>query len=381
MIKIVCIQNGATTAKIYTTLKGKSNIKMQRLICNVKTIRHRTLFLLLGLCLSTNLSAVGEVHFDTENFVLFDKALMLCHQQDYEGALEIGRQLRQNYPDDPTGMFVQIITYQTLMETFRVKTYQAQLDSVLEIVVELAKKTLKKDRRNGVNYFYLASAYGARSANFARRGKWLEALRDGTRIKANYQRALKYSPDFYDAYYGLGAYNYWVSVKAKVLRIFGDSREKGIAQVKLAAEKGHFLKTNALYGLSSIYFNEGRHEEALQVCDEIIARYPGNPTCYYRKGRILQMRGQWAEAQKQFAAVRDILSKTPHQSLSYQVDCLYQMALCEYSQKHSPASHALCEQALALVEKCDFSRELNGPFEKYDEIQKRLQELYEKTKG
>jgi len=309
-------------------------------------------------------------------YATFETSLTKCNNQEYEAALQLAKQIRQQYPESPAGIFAQVIAYQTLMETFRISTYQSRLDSLLGFAVKISKKSLKRDKRNGLNYFYLAIAYGARSATFARRGKWLEALRDGSRIKANLERAIKYSPDFYDAYYGIGTYNYWVSAKAKILRVFGDHRQQGIEQVKMATEKARFLKTNALYGLSSIYFNEQRYEEAAQLCEQIDELYPHNPTGFYRAGRTYQRLGKWQEAKNEFTEVLKILQEAPYQSISYQVDCLYQLARCEQALGNIRQSKTTCEEALALAKKCDFSKELNGPFEKYEDVLEELNDFY-----
>ena len=64
----------------------------------------------------------------------------------------------------------------------------------------------------------------------------------------------------YDAYLGLGIYNYladvlpkFVKVLSFILGINGD-KELGLKQIRLAHEKGVFTKTEALFFLGAIYF-------------------------------------------------------------------------------------------------------------------------------
>ena len=41
----------------------------------------------------------------------------------------------------------------------------------------------------------------------------------------------------------------------------------------------------------------------------------------------------------------------------------------------------LCKEAIALEKECDFSKEMNGPLEKYSEIKEELFELADKVKS
>ncbi|MFQ5676377.1 MAG: hypothetical protein ACE5G1_10805, partial [bacterium] len=238
----------------------------------------------------------SQVKKAEEALNLFETALQRCHLEDYDTSLTLAEKIRNDYPDEPAGLFAQIVVYQTIMETYRIRRFESKIDSLVPIAIKLSSKALKKDNRDGRNYFYLGMAYGSRSANYARRGKWIDAFRDGTRVKSNLQKALKYSPGFYDTYYALGVYNYWITVKARILSVFMGSRDTGIKQVKLAVEKGRFLQVHAMYGLSAIYFNEEELAQSARICDDLIAKFPKNPTSYYRKGKILQTLGQWENA-------------------------------------------------------------------------------------
>ena len=61
----------------------------------------------------------------------------------------------------------------------------------------------------------------------------------------NFKKAVVYSPDFYDSYYGMGLHKYWLSAKSKILRALPfarDNRKQGIKYVKIAMEKGQFTR-------------------------------------------------------------------------------------------------------------------------------------------
>lgn len=315
---------------------------------------------------------------------LFKQAMDKTHAEEFDEAIRLGKLIRENYPDEPAGAFVLLISYQTIMRNYRIKDYESQIDSLMDLAIDLAQKAVKNDKKDGKNYFYLGCAYGCRSIHHAQKSKWLDAFKDGTQVLKNFNKAIAYSPDFYDSYYGLGLYKYWFGAKSKVLRILPfakDNRQEGIEQMKLAIEKGEYLNIDAMYGLSAAYFNEGAYQRALQLTDKLYEHYPNNPSLNYRRGLIYRELGRWSDAKKSFEHLYNILTDSKYQSISYQVECLYQMAKCQYELGNYFETKRLCREAIALEKQCDFSREIDGPLESYADIKDKLYELNDQVKS
>ncbi|MFQ5709832.1 MAG: tetratricopeptide repeat protein [bacterium] len=349
---------------------------MERFRFNAVAITACCLFLFL------NRVVAQEAPRDTSYYLIFEKALAKYHNEEYETAIQLATQLRVDYPDLPAGAFGLMATYQTIMRNYRVKLYESRLDSLMDLSIKLAKKAVKKNKRDGMNYFYLGCAYGSRSVYYARRGKWLDAFKDGTKVMNSFQKAVKYDPRCYDSYYGLGLYNYWLGASTKLLRILPFSKNKkkqGVEQVKLAVEKGRFLKVDGLYGLSTVYYNEGEYEKALEICNQLYAKYPNNPSLLYKKGRILKALKRWPEAIETFEQLYDQLQSVKYQSVSFKVDCLYQLAACQFQAGNTLDSWRNAQKAVELDKDCDMSKELDGPFDKHSDIEKQLQALNKKV--
>ncbi|RMF69825.1 MAG: hypothetical protein D6743_01265 [Calditrichaeota bacterium] len=319
-----------------------------------------------------------KTHTESDLYAFFEQILEKKHEEKFDEALQLAERLRQSYPEDPAGTFGLLVTYQTIMRNYRVRVYEDRFNDLLNLCVKQAKKAIKKNKRDGKNYFYLGCAFGSRSIYYAERGKWMKAFKDGARVKSNFQKSLTFSPDFYDAYYGLGLFNYWLAAKSKLLRMLPFSkngRQKGLHQIQMAVEKGRFLKTDGMFGLATVYFNEGQYDKALEISQQLYRRYPQNPSLLYKLGCIHEKLGQWQDASQCFEKLHTLLTETKYKSVSYQVDCLYQMAKCAYQLGHYLETQRLCQQALALEKTCDFSKEIDGPFEKYAEIKKGLRRL------
>lgn len=321
---------------------------------------------------------------ESQIYPLFFQTLEHAQHERYDAAIATARRIRTLAPEEPVGAFGLLVPYQTINRNYRVRTYDATVDSLLDLAIDLAERAIKRGEKQAVHYFYLGSAYGLRSLNHVINKNWVHAFRDGVRVRSNFERALKRDPNFVDAYFGLGMYNYWLGAKSKILRgipFARNRRQTGLKQLRLVCDKGTFLKVDAMYGLSLAYYNEGKFQEALTVTDWLKERFPQNPTLLYRRGRIFQELGRWREAKGEFEALYQVLLTTRYRSVSYQIDCLYQMARSEYETERLAQALELCGQAVALEKECDFAQERDGPFEKFADIQKALHKLHKKLKS
>jgi tetratricopeptide (TPR) repeat protein len=138
---------------------------------------------------------------------------------------------------------------------------------------------------------------------------------------------------YYDAYLGLGIYHYladilprFVKILSFVLGVEGD-KEKGIREIKLAAEKGIYTKTEAMFFLGAIYtYRERRYEEAISIFNELLENYPHNPGALLSLGRCYSRMGQCDKALSAFTKVLDnkeSQSRLPRGSIYYQLGEVY----------------------------------------------------------
>jgi hypothetical protein len=90
-------------------------------------------------------------------------------------------------------------------------------------------------------------------------------------------------PKAYDAYLGTGIENYLLSLKPGPLRILlrltGSlvDREKGVAQLRLTAQHGHYLEPFAKLLLAVAALRDHNREGARELLSELHNRFPHNP--------------------------------------------------------------------------------------------------------
>lgn len=96
-------------------------------------------------------------------------------------------------------------------------------------------------------------------------------------------KLLAIKPDAYDAYLGLGVENYLLSLKPAVVRVIlrwtGSQidREKGLEQLRLTSEHGHYFEPFARLLLAVAALRDNNPKEARQILAGLHERFPHNP--------------------------------------------------------------------------------------------------------
>jgi tetratricopeptide (TPR) repeat protein len=217
---------------------------------------------------------------------------------DLDGAIQDARQLQQGQPDDPLGYLLEA-------EALGWKIWCTSADFKYGFTDARHRPKLASDRR----YFDLAAKVSALSAARLRqqdtaenefyagmgdalaarlyglRGENRNVAHAGVRAREHFLRALQLDPNFADADFGLGLYNYYVdtlSAIAKILRFFmgipGGSKSDGIRQLELAIHRGDMTRQDASFYLALNLLKYDRdYERALKTISPLVEAYPANP--------------------------------------------------------------------------------------------------------
>jgi tetratricopeptide (TPR) repeat protein len=160
--------------------------------------------------------------------------------------------------------------------------YQEKVDRV----VAVSEKWLKKHPGDADALLVLGSAHGITSRLALVRRDFLDAFTHGRKSMKSIRAAIKADPQQYDAYLGQGMFDYYVDTiprfagwLAKIM--LGGDRARGIKNITIAAEKGHYAKTAAQLILVEIYTEDGfgarNPAEAYRLMSGIWAKYPESP--------------------------------------------------------------------------------------------------------
>ncbi len=189
----------------------------------------------------------------------------------------------KRYPDDPRGFHYQagiyLWYYLSNHDDQSYKNFVEYSDSA----IDKARNILDKKPDNISILYILGSDYSYRTIAFAKAEKFLDAVWASKKSESYLSRTLQLDPTFYDAYLGLGLYNFGVGQIPSAFRwalslagIHGD-KETGLKYIKIAAKSGDLAKTEAEYYLSQIltdyYFD---YNSAAHLLQNLVGLYPRN---------------------------------------------------------------------------------------------------------
>lgn len=251
-----------------------------------------TLFLAAGLLLGPLPAAPAAAGVSPEMDRLIMRGLDHIYRMEFDEAEEASRKIVALDPEHPYGYFALASTEWTRYVYETEQTDQSLLKPIEEkmgMAIEKSDRWLKKRPNDATVLMVEGSAYGLMSRLLCLRREWLKAYWYGRKAVRLTRAAVKADPELYDAYLGIGMYDYYtdiyqklVGVLAKVL--FGGSRERGIKTLRMVAEKGRYSKTAAQLILVEIYnmdlFGSADPAEAVRIMKDVRKRYPDSPMLF-----------------------------------------------------------------------------------------------------
>ena len=112
--------------------------------------------------------------------------------------------------------------------------------------------------------------------------RYLESLRVIKNSRATAEKLLAITPNYYDAYLAIGVENYMLSLKSAPVRWLLElggaqaDRERGIQNLRLTAEKGHYLSPYARLLLAVAALRSKDRTQARDLLAALVREFPHN---------------------------------------------------------------------------------------------------------
>ncbi|MCI0530761.1 MAG: tetratricopeptide repeat protein [candidate division Zixibacteria bacterium] len=310
----------------------------------------KRLILFGSVCLSWTYALATEVELSVESLAVLGSQRFVRGETD--SAFGYFNQIIREYPDSPAGYFFMAAAYQSIIDSYRADRYKDQFNNYIEIAIRKGEARLRHSQPSAMDLFYSGAAIGYRGIFRAFHGDWWGAFWDGDKAKGIMEEVLKKDSGVYDAYYGLGSYHYWRSVKSRVfwwLPFFGDNRQKGIDYTKMAIERGNFAKIEGKYALMRIYTEEKNWGEVLAWYDSVSAVNPDYPFCLWLVGQALINLGKLDQAQTTFDHLLEKLKSSSYFESAGEMEVRYNLALIDFHRENY--LQALSKLDMILAEK------------------------------
>ncbi|MFQ5893767.1 MAG: hypothetical protein ACE5H5_05585, partial [Nitrospinota bacterium] len=147
---------------------------------------------------------------------LITQGIKLFTNEHLTEALATFQKIIDRNEEDPKGYFYKAAAYGVTMMDYKTRAFEGEFNHYIELALAKAGDRVKMNNNDAEAHFYLGGAYGYRGIDKTIVGSWLGAFLDGTRGIFHLQKAVALNEDYYDAYYGIGSYHYWVSAKAGI---------------------------------------------------------------------------------------------------------------------------------------------------------------------
>ena len=159
---------------------------------------------------------------------LLQRTFEQLHHEQFDSALAICTELRATQPEDPAGYVMAATVYQAMMRLYRLRLFEAAMDSLSQLGEQLAQKQLRKNE-NAEGWFMLGSAKGNLALQRFNRGEWAAGLQDAVLALHAMKQAMRHDKSFMDPGLALGLYEYWKSKKLGMgLGLFAGSRKDAL---------------------------------------------------------------------------------------------------------------------------------------------------------
>ena len=234
-------------------------------------------FLIFTVLLSINFDVKAQVYPDRTVHGLLKSGIDLVVKQDYDDAKKIFLGLDKIRQDIPLGKI-----YLAALSIARSYDYaepfdDARITKYLSDAKKISQRLLDKDKNNiWYNYFY-AMSEGYIAYYAALQEKWIDAFSGGLNAVAAFEYCMKLDKNFYESKIAIGSYKFWKSKKIEFLNwlpFIDDEKETGINYLEDAVTHSGYNSHVAVNSLIWIYIEQSRFNDAVQVAQSALKKYP-----------------------------------------------------------------------------------------------------------
>ena len=222
---------------------------------------------------------------------LLDQGINKIIMEHYNEAEQIFGKLDSCYNELPLGKIylaaVKIAEAYDYDEPFDKKFIEDNLDEA----DSRADKLVEKDENNVWNIYLKALSIGYYAYYEVLNHNWLSAISKGFDSMHEFENCISIDSNFYDAYAVLGTFKYWSSKKAESLKFLpfvSDDRKLGIEYLKKAINNSGYNSYLAINSLVWIYINEKNFNDARQLAERALNKYPGSRFFMWGLARTLE---------------------------------------------------------------------------------------------
>ncbi|GAB4173882.1 MAG: hypothetical protein Kow00108_08730 [Calditrichia bacterium] len=230
---------------------------------------------------------------------IIQQGVLMTLEGKYTKASDFWDSLEVKYGDLIDVQFFKLLNHHIYMVDFEDYSLYPEFRSNMEKLMILARQesSYRKNFFTGAILFY-------DSFLLSKQDKWFKSFRQAYKGAGFLEKAVEIDREMAEPYIALGAFKYWKSAKAGVLKIVGlisDERKKGIEYLEFALNHvDGFPKYLARDQFAWILLNEQQPSKALKIARKNLHELPSSRFFKWTVAHCLEGVKQYKEARKLF---------------------------------------------------------------------------------
>lgn len=290
------------------------NTVLTVIVSAVQNHHPRNFIVILCICYCFSISATAGVPLPQDLQSTAISIIDLIYNEQFKKAEEEVKRIIKKYPDHPAGYFFMAVALDSWSAVYQSTKRVDEFYRYCDLAIQKAENILTINSKDEWAKFFIGATDGYKGTFEARYEKWITAFRYGWKGVSVFLEMEKDSSSLVDINYGIGSYDYWRSALIKVLWFMSkvdDKRKKAIGRLYYCQENGVFTRTAASAALVDILINESRFQEALNIAEKMIQKYPGSVIFNWGRARALFGLKRFDESMEVFRAVLSKVESNP----------------------------------------------------------------------
>lgn len=310
-------------------------------------------------------SSLAQTWLEAKTDSLIQQGIRLSIHHDYSQAEQIFQQLIENHPDHPVGYFFMAATIQSKMMDYESEQWSRDFQRYIRLAIDAAERKAATSPEHDLwSLFYHGSALCYLALYEGRNGDYLKALSHGLSGISILKKIITIDPQFHDAYFGIGSYQYWRSQKTRLINwlpLVSDDRAEGILKVRQAIRQGKYTQYAAMNELIWILLDAGQADEAYAWALQGLEQFPQSRFFLWGAAKSALALESYSAAATHFQQLLASIINSPTDNDYNEYLCRLKLAQC-YEKLGQLAETS---QQIAAIEALSLSTELQGKLKKH----------------
>jgi len=329
----------------------------------------RFLLALVGVLCAVFIPAEAEIKLPPDIMNYATEGINGVYSLDFDTAQKNIQRVFEEYPDHPFAHFGNAMIAWSRYEYEFETSDDAQrkvFENILDDSIAGIKRWIKQNPDDPNGYMGIGALYGLRALFSMRNRNWVTAYFSGRRAIKNLEKSLSLDSTYYDAYFGLGIYQYFagtlpnvIKILAKIVAIKGNP-DTGVRQLNMAREKAMFTADSAKLILIEVqntrkskFYNP---QKSLEFIEELHAKYPNNPLMHYVTVICLYETKNYEEVSSRAQYFLEQIGKNPYYKNIYIARAYTALGTTQMAQGNFEKAREIFEQGRRAVRTQEPSR-------------------------